>query len=158
MKTIDIIMKYKLWSVMKHGDINDLDKSLKNHIYFNAKTAIIDEIKTDEMLEEFLHIYLITSYEYRHEKKMYDYLRENISPERFEEIVKTHNTQHLLLQWVQRNSNKKPFFKFLELFDKKELENGFLLYNVVRSENEELIEYAINKNKSDKYKLSLIHI
>lgn len=153
MKALDVIIKHKLWSVTKNTNFSDLDKYLENYLYDNAKIEIIDEIKTKDLLEKYLQKFILNQYNYKYEKKMFSYLKENIEKEKLKEIINQHSQQGLLLYWVRRNAKKTPHFEFLEYIDQDILQNGdFLSY--AEKGNEKIIKYAIECTQSPHYKIT----
>lgn len=151
MNTIDLIMKHKLWSILKQNDFLDIDSCFLTYIFEHAKTKIIDEIKTESMLEDFLNRLIVNNFEYRHEKKMFNYLQKNITEEKILSIIKKQPDNFLLSQWIKRNTNKKPDFLFIKFIDKNLLEDGTFLYEAIHSRNNAMIDYAIELTASHSY-------
>lgn len=147
MKPLDLMIKYKLWSVGKHGSIFDLEEKLENYLYDNARFEIIEEIKTPKLLEKYLKNFIKNEHNYKYEKRMFAYLQENLKSEKIKEIINQYSHQGLLLYWIKRNQNKTPHWDFLDYLDKNILENGIFLSYAEKS-SEKIIKHAIDSTKS----------
>lgn len=154
MKTLDLIFKHKLWAVLKMEGVLNIDKNLDFYLFSNAKIEIINEIKTEEILEKYLERLILNNQPYKFEKKMFLYLKENLSHEKFHYIINKYPTTQLLLNWTKRNNEKVNNWELLNYLDKQVLENGTYLSYANQSKNNKIIEHAININKSEEYHIS----
>lgn len=153
MNALDVVIKHRLWSVIKNSNLTDMDKVLEFYLYNNGKIDVIDEIKSNELLERYLEKFILNEYTYKYEKKMFSYLLNNLPSENFNKIMKKHSSDILSLQWIKRNQDKTPHFEFLNYIDKDFLENGKFLSYASKS-SEKIIDFAIEINKSDQYYIS----
>lgn len=152
MNSIDFIIKYKLWTLAKQTDVYDLEQTIENYVYNKANLDMLEDIKTEELLEKYFVRLINTEHEYKHEKKMFRYLLEQINPEKINLIKTKYSDEYLLLQWTKRNRNNLNI-EFLNLLHPDILTNGTFLYYALNG-SEKLIEYAININISSTYKLT----
>lgn len=163
MNSIKLIIKHKLWSLMKEDISTDINIKLLNYLFWSGKCTIIDEIKSKEVLQQCLKNLINNETEYKHEKKMFNYLLDNLTEQEIKEIINDSNDQFILLQWVKRNNNKNPTFNFLNLLPKNMIEEGLFLHYVEGTNNLKLINYGIEKSNTpivkinDKYEINLLY-
>lgn len=152
MNSIDFIIKHKLWTLAKQTNFHDLDQNIEYYVYNKANLDMLEDIKNNELLEKYFIRLINTEQEYKHEKKMFNYLLENMSYEKIQEIKSRYSDNYLLLQWTKRNT-KNPHFEFLEILDKNILTDGTFL-NYALDSSEKIIDYAIKINQSSICKLT----
>lgn len=152
MNSIDFIIKHKLWALAKQTDMHKLEQSIEDYIYDKANFEMLEDVKTDSLLEKYVIRLINNEYEYKHERKMFNYLLENINDKKFTEIINKYSHNYLLLQWTKRN-NKNPHFDFLKIIDSNVLTNGTFL-NYALGKSDKIVDHAININQSSIYKLT----
>jgi len=140
MNALDIIIKNKLWSLLKED--SSLDEALINHIFWNSKTDLLEQIKTKNILENMFSKILETSYPLKNEKKLFMFLLKELGENYVKEKITKEDSFNIVYNWIKRQQNKsKQFKEFLDYIP--EIHNGLLLYVAIILKDEKLIHYSM---------------
>lgn len=152
MNALDIIIKNKLWSLLKED--SSLDEALINHIFWNSKTDLLEQIKTKNILENMFSKILETSYPLKNEKKLFMFLLKELGENYVKEKITKEDSFNIVYNWIKRQQNKsKQFKEFLDYIP--EIHNGLLLYVTIILKDEKLIEYSMIKNKQKTFEMEI---
>lgn len=152
MNALDIIIKNKLWSLLKEKE--SLDKALLNYIFWNSKTDLLEQIKTKDILEDMFLKILESSYPLKNEKKLFMFLLKELGENYIKDKIRKEDSFNIAYNWLKRQQNKSIQFKeFLDYIP--EVHNGLLLYVAIILKDERLINYSITKNKQKTFEMEI---